>query len=277
MITELARAKINLCLHVTGRRADGYHLLDSLVAFADVADEVTVVAADDVSLTIDGPQAQGLSSGPDNLVLRAARFLDPNRGATIRLTKRLPVASGIGGGSADAAATLRALAQLWGVALPPALDCAVLGADVPVCLSSGPARMRGVGEALTAVPPMPALDLLVVNPGVAVSTPAVFGALSRRDNPPMAPTLPDWPDAAAFCDWLAFQRNDLQAPAITLAPVIGKALALIRETDCLFAGMSGSGATCFGLYLPDGHSAKAAKAHLYVERPEWWAVHGALS
>ncbi|MCF8483880.1 MAG: 4-(cytidine 5'-diphospho)-2-C-methyl-D-erythritol kinase [Rhodobacteraceae bacterium] len=277
LVTETARAKINLCLHVTGRRADGYHLLDSLVGFADFGDEINVAPAKTLSLSIEGPQAEGLSAGDDNLVLRAARFLDPQGTAEITLIKRLPVASGIGGGSADAAATLRALSRLWNIPLPAPEHTAKLGADVPACLMGLPLRMQGIGEVLSAAPPIPALDLLLVNPGVAVATPAVFSGLCKRDNPALAPSWPPFVDAKTFCDWLACQRNDLQPPAIALAPVIGTALALLRDTDCLFAGMSGSGATCFALYPPDGRRAKAAKALVHARQPNWWAVDGRLS
>lgn len=275
--TEPAFAKVNLTLHVTGRRDDGYHLLDSLVAFADFGDVVTATSAVRLTLLIDGPQAAGLSAGADNLVLRAANLLDPDGRAALRLTKRLPVASGIGGGSADAAATLRALARLWGRPVPDAQATLALGADVPACLAGRPVRMGGIGELLTPVPALPAVDLLLVNPGVAVSTPAVFRALARRDNPPMPARLPAWPDAGAFCAWLACQRNDLQDPAIALVPAIAEVLALIRDTGCLFAGMSGSGATCFGLFPPDGRSARAARDRCRAARPGWWAESGSLS
>jgi 4-diphosphocytidyl-2-C-methyl-D-erythritol kinase len=273
MITERAYAKVNLTLHVTGQRPDGYHLLDSLVVFAGIYDEIRVAPADRLSLDIDGPFAAGLA-GPDNLVLQAARLLAPERGAAIRLTKNLPVASGIGGGSADAAAALRALAQLWGVALPLAADVAVLGADVPVCLASCPVRMRGIGDVMSPLPPVPALDIVLVNAGVAVPTPQIFKALTQKTNAPMAEALPHWPDAAAFCDWLAAQRNDLQPPAAGIAPKIDETLGLLRETGALFAGMSGSGATCFALY-PIG-AAKTAADSIAKQRPDWWAAAGQL-
>jgi len=275
--TEFAPAKVNLCLHVTGQRGDGYHLLDSLVVFANVGDTLAVTASDELTLAIDGPMADALPVDGDNLVLRAARFLNPDGKADIRLTKRLPMAAGLGGGSADAAAVLRALARLWRMPLPNTQETAALGADVPVCMTARAQRLRGVGERLDSVPPLPAMDVLLVNPRQPVPTPAVFRALKQRNGTALAETLPSWRDPLDFCDWLAGQRNDLLAPALTVAPVISDVLALIRQTDCLFAGMSGSGATCFGLYLPDGHSAKAARAHLYVERPDWWGANGSLS
>lgn len=272
-VTEPAHAKINLTLHVTGQRADGYHLLDSLVVFADIGDVVTVAAGDALSLALDGPFAAGLVAEGDNLVLRAARLLDPARGANIHLTKNLPIASGIGGGSADAAATLRALARFWGVALPSPRAVTGLGADVPACLHDKPLRLQGIGDVIGPLPPLPALDILLVNPGVHVPTPSIFKALTQKTNPSMPHALPAWPDAAAFCEWLAQQRNDLLPPAAQLAPQIDEALGLIRKTDCLFAGMSGSGATCFGLYAP-GLGARMARAAIASARPGWWAASG---
>lgn len=273
MITERAYAKVNLTLHVTGQRADGYHLLDSLVVFAGVYDEIQVAPADRLSLEIVGPYAAGLA-GHDNLVLQAARLLAPDGGAAIRLTKNLPIASGIGGGSADAAAALRALAQMWGLSLPDMAAVTRLGADVPVCLASSPVRMRGIGEVISPLPPLPALDIVLLNAGVTVPTPQIFKALTQKANPPMADPLPHWPDASAFCDWLAVQRNDLQPPAASIAPEITETLGLLRETGCLFAGMSGSGATCFGLY-PKGQ-ADQATASIAKLRPNWWAAFGQL-
>jgi 4-diphosphocytidyl-2-C-methyl-D-erythritol kinase len=275
-VEAFAPAKINLTLHVTGRRADGYHLLDSLVAFSDIGDRITAQAADELSLELRGPHAEGVPKGDDNLVLRAARLLSPARGARIILEKNLPPASGIGGGSSDAAAALRALSALWGLPLPDVEQTATLGADVPVCLDPRARRMKGIGEILSDVPALPRLDILLVNPGVAVATPAVFAALERRDNPPMPHTLPGWPDAATFIGWLAEQRNDLAASATALAPEIGAALALVRDTKPLFASMSGSGATCFGLYPADGHSARAARVYARLQRPDWWSREGML-
>ncbi|MFC4671101.1 4-(cytidine 5'-diphospho)-2-C-methyl-D-erythritol kinase [Seohaeicola nanhaiensis] len=267
-----APAKINLTLHVTGQRGDGYHLLDSLVVFAGIGDTVAVAPAGALSLTVEGPEAAALSGEGDNLVLRAARLMGAERGAAIRLVKRLPVASGIGGGSADAAAALRALARLWGVALPDERQVLGLGADVPACLAGHPARMRGIGDDLAPVPGLPEMDIVLVNPGVAVPTPEVFRRLERRDNPPMPAELPRWRDAGDFAGWLAEQRNDLLAPALAVAPVIGEVLTALRGTDCLFAGMSGSGATCFALYPPG--SAESARARIDGAHPGWWSAAG---
>ena len=272
-----APAKINLTLHVTGQRDDGYHLLDSLVVFADIGDTVSVASADALSLTLAGPEAADLAAEPDNLVLRAARLLAPDRGAALTLTKRLPVASGIGGGSADAAAAIRALAGLWSLPLPAPGELLALGADVPVCLDPAPRRMSGIGELLSAVPPLPEMDIVLVNPRVPVSTPEIFRSLQQKNNPPMSQDLPKWPDREAFISWLEAQRNDLAAPAIRQQPVISEVLEELRASGALFAGMSGSGATCFGLFPPDGQSAKSiAKAGFHLAHPDWWCAHGRI-
>lgn len=274
--TALARAKVNLALHVVGRRADGYHLLDSLVVFADFGDRITVAPGQGLRLTVTGPQGGGLAADDDNLCLRAARAM-AGPGAQITLEKHLPVASGIGGGSADAAATLQALSRLWRVPLPDAAAVLALGADVPVCLAGRPARMEGVGEVLSPLPPLPAAWLVLVNPGVAVSTPAVFRALERRDNARLPATLPRLATAEELAAFLMMQRNDLEAPATALAPVIGQVRsALSAQSGCLMARMSGSGATCFGLF-PDALNAAAAAAALRQAQPGWWVEAAELA
>jgi len=276
-VTRLARAKINLCLHVTGRRGDGYHLLDSVVVFADVADRITVVAAESLTLTIIGPAGAGLSAGEDNLVLRAARSMGSLRGAAVTLDKRLPVASGIGGGSADAAATLRALSELWGTGLPPRASVLALGADVPVCLAGVPARMEGVGEVVSPLPhPLPDAWLVLANPGVAIATPDVFRALTRRDNPGLPRSLPRLHGVAELAAFLHMQRNDLETAAIAVAPVVGRVKdALTAQQGCLFARMSGSGGTCFGVFA-DPLGAAAAVGALRAAQPGWWVASGAM-
>ncbi len=273
-IQRLARAKINLALHVTGRRGDGYHLLDSLVAFADFGDLITVEPSDTFGLHITGPMAAGLSTGPDNLILRAAVAMGQGRGAAITLDKRLPVASGIGGGSADAAATLQALAQMWGCSLPGPDVVLALGADVPVCLAGQAARMAGIGEQITpcALPPA---YVVLVNPGLALGTAAVFGALAKRDNPAM-PKPGALTDAQTLARYLHQCRNDLEAPALTLAPVIGDVIAaLSTQQGCLLARMSGSGATCFGLFATAPAADRAAA--ILAANPGWWVKSTALA
>jgi 4-diphosphocytidyl-2-C-methyl-D-erythritol kinase len=268
-IEEFAPAKLNLALHVTGQRPDGYHLLDSLVVFADVGDRVTVAPAEALTLAVAGPEGAGLTAGEDNLVLRAARAFGAGRGAAIVLEKTLPVASGIGGGSADAAAALRALARLWGLPLPDAVAVLALGADVPVCLAGRPARMGGIGEALVPVPALPEVAVLLVNPRVEVATPAVFRALARKDNPAMETPPPAFAGPGDLAAWLSRQRNDLEAPAIAVAPVIADALSAIAATGPLMARMSGSGATCFGLFATLAGAGAAAR-RLAARHPGWW-------
>lgn len=259
----LAPAKLNLTLHVTGQRPDGWHLLDSLVVFAALGD--TVTAGDAPGLTVDGPMAAGVPTGPDNLILRAAALAGVAAPA-LRLTKRLPAASGMGGGTSDAAATLRHYG-----ARPDTAALMRLGADLPVCVAApAPSRMQGLGEGVSPVPGLPGLWLVLVNPGVPLETPAVFGALACRDNPAMPDPLPGWPDAPALVAWLATQRNDLEAPARSLAPAIGAALqALAAQPGCGLARMTGSGATCFGIFASRASRDAAALA---LDRPGWWVA-----
>ncbi len=274
-MTELAAAKINLCLHVTGQRSDGYHLLDSLVVFAGVGDRLTFTAADDLRLTIGGPQAANLPASDDNLILRAARAFGFGRGVQIHLEKHLPIASGIGGGSADAAATLRGLSRLWGLPLPDAATVLALGADVPVCLLGNPLRMQGVGDVLTPLPPLPLAHLVLVNPGVAVPTPTVFRALANKSNPPL-PAMPRYASLPDFAVWLTAQRNDLEPPAIALAPQIASAKAVLAaQPGCHLARMSGSGATCFGLFAT-AELAEAAAQTIARAQPDWWVQSGPM-
>jgi 4-diphosphocytidyl-2-C-methyl-D-erythritol kinase len=273
-VAEFAAAKVNLTLHVTGRRPDGYHLLDSLVCFASVGDAVHAAPAADLSLTLTGPESAGLRAEPDNLVLRAARSM--GQVAALVLDKRLPVASGIGGGSADAAATLRALARLTGAALPDPATVLRLGADVPVCLSGRVCRMQGVGEVLAPAPALPPVWAVLANPRVHVATPDVFRALAVRENPPMPLALPDWHDAQALAAWLALQRNDLEPAAIAVAPAIGDVLGLLRALPgALLARMSGSGATCLALFASETAACDAA-ARLKARTPGWWVAAARL-
>ncbi len=284
-LVEHAHAKVNLYLHVTGRRPDGYHLLDSLAVFAGAHDVLSASPASGLGLSVSGRFGAPLreEDASSNLVVRAAGlFRDAGRrgtaevGAAFRLEKNLPVASGIGGGSADAAAALRLLCRLWpdGAVDQARLDAlaASLGADVPVCLPQRPARMGGIGDALSRAPFLPEYGLLLVNCGLALSTPAVFRTRAPALRAPAA--LPDgWSDAPAMAADLARLHNDLQPAAIALCPPIGDVLTAIgRQRGCLLARMSGSGATCFGLF-DDADGAVAAAAAL--ERPDWWVWGGA--
>lgn len=276
MATEaFAPAKINLTLHVTGRRADGYHLLDSLVAFADLGDRITAEHAESLTLQITGPFAPVLAPDPQNLVLRAAGLFAADRGAAITLDKHLPVASGIGGGSADAAATLVALSRLWGLPIPARVVS--LGADVPACLDGRSLRMSGVGEVIEPLASLlPPAAVVLANPGVAVPTPAVFSALDRHDHPPMPRELPRLRDLAELAAFLGMMRNDLEKPAQGIAPVIAAVRqALSAQPGCRIARMSGSGATCFGLF-DDPLSASAAAQSLRRAHPAWWVASAPL-
>lgn len=269
-----APAKVNLTLHVTGQRGDGYHLLDSLVVFADVGDRLAIDPAPGLLLQVRGPLANGVPTDATNSILKAAAFLGQTDLA-FTLEKYLPAAAGIGGGTADAAAALRGIAALRGLELPA--DVAPLGADVPVCLLGRAARMSGIGEQLIPLDGLPPLPALLVNPGVAVSTPAVFKGLTSKTNPPMPADIPVWSDVAAFAAWLAAQRNDLEAPAIGAQPVIADVLAALRGcAGQLLARMSGSGATCFALFEnPD--DARRAEEALRAAQPRWWVQACTLS
>lgn len=279
--SEFASAKVNLFLHVTGRRDDGYHLLDSLVVFAEIADRITYEPADALTLTVTGPFAPSLAAEPDNLVLRAARMLAEEAGVrpmgALTLNKQIPVASGIGGGSADAAAALRLLCRVWRLSMEAQVlerIAARLGADVPVCLRGTPQRMRGVGEHLTAAPSLPACGLVLVNPGVPLATVSVFRARTGGYSPEAA--LPaGWTTVPEMAAALMRMTNDLEPPAIGLVPSIGDVLRAIAETKgCLLARMSGSGATCFGLFASAEAASVAARE---LARPGWWRWGGALA
>lgn len=285
-VRVFAPAKVNLTLHITGQREDGYHMLDSLVAFGSMGDWVTMGAGTGLSLSLEGQEAATLSATPDNLVLRAAALLEA-RNTAFRLQKNLPVASGIGGGSADAAAAFRGVIardKALGVGLSNAQDDVLkaygaqllrLGADVPMCLLSAPARVQGIGDviSLTTLPNLPAV---LINPRVPVATPDVFKLLQSKDNAPMPDSLPVFGDAAGLIRWLATQRNDLETPAIQLCPEIATVLDVLRaQSGCALARMSGSGATCFGVFK-DQDTAKAAAQRLYQAHPDWWVAGGLL-
>ena len=281
-----APAKLNLYLHVLGRRPDGYHELDSLIVFAGVADTLSAAPSADLRLDIDGPFAAPLRADADNLVLRAARKLAAaagiDAGARLRLTKRLPVASGIGGGSADAAAALRVLSALWGLDLAddrlPSI-AAGLGADVPVCVAGTPSFVFGVGEVIRPAPPLPPASVVLVNPGTPVPTGRVFAGLHAfRDAGAASPRLAAAAghDLAALVAALSDTGNDLAVPARAIAPAIDDVLAaLAARPGCLMSRLSGSGATCFGLFAA-AEAARHAAAALRRDRPDWWVAEGPL-
>ena len=279
-LAEHAPAKVNLSLAVLGRRSDGYHLLDSLVAFARFGDRVTFVPGQALALKVRGETAGQAGAPGDNLVLKAARGLAAEisglKLGRFMLDKRLPVAAGLGGGSSDAAAALRLLARANRIALDdPRLRRVArrIGADVPVCVDPRPQRMRGIGEKLSAPLAIPPLAAVLVNPGVAVPTKDVFARLrlkpgGGRKRADRASALPG--DFDGFVAFLAGQRNDLEPAAIALQPVIARVLAALRgESGCRLARMSGSGATCFGLFA-SSRAAAAAADRLAAAHPRWW-------
>ncbi|MGA0604551.1 4-(cytidine 5'-diphospho)-2-C-methyl-D-erythritol kinase [Phenylobacterium sp. VNQ135] len=281
MASTLAPAKVNLFLHVGAPDASGYHPLCSLMTFADYGDVVTIAEAEAVDLVIDGPFAAELSSDDDNLVLRAARALiaEARRPVPVvgfRLEKRLPVASGLGGGSGDAGAALRLMRETLRLPIDDARLEAVaasLGADGAACLWARPTLAEGYGERLSPAPALPVLDAVLVNPGVAVSTPEVYrrldasGAFGSVERPPMPEAIETPQEAAA---WLSVLRNDLEAPAVAVAPAVGAVLETLRaEPETLLARVSGSGGTCFALCASD-IEAEGLAERLEAMAPDWW-------
>jgi 4-diphosphocytidyl-2-C-methyl-D-erythritol kinase len=291
-LSEDARAKVNLTLRVIGRRTDGYHDIESVVAFADCADHLTLTPGSELGLMATGPLAEACGATSDNLVIKAARLLGervPNlKAGSFTLDKLLPVAAGIGGGSADAAAALRLLAQLNGLAPDDSriLEAARLtGADVPVCVGSRPCVMTGVGESLLPLS-LPILPCVMVNPRIPVATKDVFNALGLRNGELLVGATDilrgtAWPEAGASVeDWvevLAANSNDLEAPATRIQPVIGEVISALSATNgAWLARMSGSGATCFAIYENTADAGRAAD-ELRRRHPEWWVHAGTLS
>lgn len=292
MLCDEGRAKVNLTLRVVGRRVDGYHDLESVVAFADCADKLTLKPGGELSLTTTGPLAQACGATADNLVLKAASLLAEEvpglKLGAFTLEKVLPIAAGIGGGSADAAAALRLLAQLNRLALDDErlLDVALAtGADVPVCLSSRACDMTGVGETLLPLN-LPKLPSVLVNPRVPVATKDVFAALGLRNGELLVGATdviesPAWPDDGAsisqWVDALSIVNNDLEAPAIRVQPAISDVLCALGAADgVLLSRMSGSGATCFAIFA-DAARAHAASEQIRRDHPSWWVHGGVLS
>ena len=292
-LSDEGRAKVNLTLRVNGRRSDGYHDLESVVAFADCADRLTLTPGSDLNLKMSGPLAQACGDTSDNLVLKAARLLAervPNmKAGSFTLDKVLPVAAGIGGGSADAAAALRLLARLNGLELddPRIIEVAKLtGADVPVCIKSLACVMTGVGETLQPLN-LPIMPCVMVNPGVPVATRDVFNALGLRSGELLIGATDvllqdrEWPEEkASLEDWvesLAANSNDLEAPALRIQPVIGQVIAALSATNgAWLVRMSGSGATCFAIYENTAEAQRAAEK-IRRDHPGWWVHAGTLS
>jgi 4-diphosphocytidyl-2-C-methyl-D-erythritol kinase len=289
-LVESAPAKVNLTLRVLRRRADGYHDIESLVAFADLGDRLALTPGGEATLTVTGPSAVASGAEVDNLVIKAAHALAARvpglqLGAFV-LQKNIPVAAGLGGGSADAAAALRLLARVNKLDRddPRLYDAArATGADVPVCLDPRPRLMRGIGEILSAPLPLPALPAVLVNPGVAVATKLVFSGWRPSANPAAVSgdaaefaSLTNMLNERQLLDWLTSGDNDLEAPAIALAPAIAEVLASLRAAaGCRLVRMSGSGATCFGLFSSQSQSVAAAKK-LRAQCPRWWITETML-
>ncbi|SNY92448.1 4-diphosphocytidyl-2-C-methyl-D-erythritol kinase [Cohaesibacter sp. ES.047] len=280
-----APAKVNLALHITGQREDGFHTLDSLVVFGGAFDRLVFEPSDRLHLSVTGPFADGLRQEPDNLMVRAARLLAKDLNipakAELSLEKHLPISAGVGGGSADAAATLLGLLRLWERTIKDEKLRTIalkLGSDVPMCLEGACLRATGIGDTLEEGPRLPKdVGLVLINPRVPISTPTIFKKLKRKTNDSMGPIPSAFLSAMALADWLSDQRNDLQMAAIEQAPVIETVLqALGDDGDCLFARMSGSGATCFGLFQSIKHAEYAAR-RLAFTHPNWWVSYGGVS
>ncbi len=290
MITCLAAAKVNLDLRVTERRADGYHELDSLVVFPSVGDVLTFEPAQDLTLQVDGPNSLSLQGeAPEqNLVLQAAHRLRAHAGvdygARITLTKNLPVAAGLGGGSADAAACLSGLTALWKLSIghKALMDIGLgLGADVPVCLASSPCYLTGIGETVEPIEAFPTLWMVLINPGIALSTPQVFAA-RKGGYSPVRDASNTYPgerghDLNILLEVLSKSSNDLETAAVSLVPQIDECLSELRKSEgCLLARMSGSGASCFGLFAAPEEAAETARAIKAVQQG-WWVADGKVS
>ncbi len=289
-VNVFAPAKINLTLHVVGQRDDGYHELDSIVAFASIGDRLTLQEAEISSLTVEGPEATGVPADMDNLALRAASLAPGGKNVAITLEKNLPAASGIGGGSSDAAAAFRGMLLLgedgktsadtsWAMpnaAMEPVASALLaLGADVPMCLLPRVQRVQGIGEQLAPIS-LPQMYIVLANPRIPIATPQVFQALTEKSHTRMPAELPDFNDATSAIEWLGEQRNDLEVAARKLVPQIGDVLAHLAECDGAgLARMSGSGATCFALFSSK-EAAIAAAENLVRQCPSWWVAGGTL-
>ena len=280
MLERTAHAKVNLALHVTGQKDNGYHLLDTLVVFTEFGDVISVkdapASSSLISMAVDGPFAKGLDQDDNNLVTRAAWAMANKISGTnenlppveIRLTKNLPIASGIGGGSADAAATLLVLKDFWNSDLELFELASSLGADVPMCLNSKPLRAQGIGDEIQLLDSNTPLHIVLVNPCIEISTPEVFKGLQQAENSPISSTpLTVLPES----NELNTMRNDLQAPALSMETVIQDTLNVLHDTDAQVVRMSGSGATCFGIYA-NLQQAKAAAEKIQSQHPDWWCI-----
>ncbi|MEP1610851.1 MAG: 4-(cytidine 5'-diphospho)-2-C-methyl-D-erythritol kinase [Roseobacter sp.] len=278
-----APAKINLTLHVTGRRDDGYHLLDSVVAFADVGDDLVLNAGELDGFSVEGPEAAGVPADDSNLICKVGSMFANATAANVTLIKNLPTASGIGGGSADAAAAFRGFKALQSTSqivshepLPTLTDLVSLGADIPMCVASQTARVSGIGDMIDPLVALPEVYAVLVNPRREVATPDVFKALQTPHNARMPDQMPRFSSMLDFVRFLMSQRNDLEEPALRLAPAIDTVKrVLASDPGCMLARMSGSGATCFGLF-ETRHAAQIAAEGLRRSHPNWWVKAAVL-
>ena len=276
MLEEKASAKVNLCLKIVGQKSDGFHLLDSIVGFTEFGDHLSFKKSDELKLTAKGAFSDQIPVDKSNLILKAAELLrtinNIKTGAHITLTKNLPPSAGLGGGSSDAAATIRGLSRLWGTDLPEIDDLMILGSDLPVCINQKTQHMKGFGEVLEEINTFPNLPILLVNPLKKVSTQTVFRMLKNKKNPPLSKYEKLFQAKKDWINWLLLQRNDLMEPAVKVEPVISEVLRLIsKQISVEKVSMSGSGATCFGIF-ENKHDCDLAKKRVRLERPDWWSV-----
>ena len=276
MFEEKASAKVNLCLQIVGQKSNGFHLLDSIVAFTEFGDHLSFKKSDELKLTIKGTFSDQIPIDKSNLILKAAELLrkinDIKTGAHITLTKNLPPSAGLGGGSSDAAATIRGLSRMWGTDLPEIDDLLKIGSDLPVCINQKTQHMKGYGEVLEEINTFPNLPILLVNPMKKVSTQTVFRMLKNKKNPPLSKYKKLMQPKKDWINWLLLQENNLMEPAVKVEPAISEVLRLISKQNSVEkVSMSGSGATCFGIF-ENKHDCDLAMKRVRLERPDWWSV-----
>ena len=276
MFEEKASAKVNLCLQIVGQKSNGFHLLDSIVAFTEFGDKLFFKKSDKLELTVQGAFSDQIPVDNSNLILKAAELLRTlnkiKTGAHITLIKNLPPSAGLGGGSSDAAAAIRGLSRLWGTDLPEIRDLMTIGSDLPVCINQKTQHMQGFGEVLNEINTFPNLPILLVNPLKKVSTQTVFRMLKNKKNLPLSKYEKLFETKKDCIEWLLLQRNDLMEPAVSVEPVISEVLRLIsNQISVKKVSMSGSGATCFGVF-DNKHDCDLAMRKVRGERPEWWSV-----
>ena len=276
MFEEKANAKVNLCLQIVGQKPNGFHLLDSIVGFTEFGDHLSFKKSDKLELTVQGAFSDKIPVDRSNLILKAAELVrklnNIKTGAHITLTKNLPPSAGLGGGSSDAAATIRGLSRMWGTDLPEIHDLMKIGSDLPVCINQKTQHMKGFGEVLNVVNTFPNLPILLVNPLKKVSTQAVFRKLENKKNSPLSKYEKLFQTKKDWINWLLLQRNDLMEPAVSVEPVISEVLQFIsNQISVEKVSMSGSGATCFGVF-ENNHDCDLAMKKIRRERPEWWSV-----